>query len=56
MSELPKKLEDILKENEALIKQKLGEAFYNRMQIGDVTYIDLRRIEEILRAAALTKK
>lgn len=55
MSELPKKLEQILKENEALIKEKFGEAFYNRMKIGDVTYLDLQKIEETIRAAALKK-
>ena len=57
MRGLPKKLEQILKENEALIKKVLGDSFYNRIAIGDITYLDLRKIEEILRirAAALKK-
>lgn len=53
MAKLPKKLVELLEKNEALIKEKLGEAFYNRMQLGDVTHLDLLRIQEVIRAAAL---
>ena len=53
MSKLPKKLEKVIEENEALIKEKLGEAFYNRIAIGDITYLDVGKIQQIIRAAAL---
>ena len=53
MAELPKKLKELIEKNEALIKQKLGEAFYDRMKLGDVTHIDLMKIQEVIRAAAL---
>ena len=55
MAKLPKKLEELIEKNEALIKQALGDAFFNRVQVGDITHIDLQRIYEVIRAAALKK-
>jgi hypothetical protein len=55
MAKLPKKLKEIIEKNEALIKQALGDAFYDRVQVGDITHIDLQRMQEVIRAAALKK-
>lgn len=53
MAKLPNKLLKLLEKNKALIKEKLGEAFYNRMMVGDVVPTDISRIQEVIRAAAL---
>lgn len=55
MAQLPDKIKEILEKNQALIKQKLGDAFYNRMTVGDVTRLDIQRLMEVIRAAALQK-
>lgn len=56
MSEgLPNALKKTIEKNKVLIKKVLGDAFYNRIAIGDVTYLDLQKIEETIRAAALKK-
>jgi hypothetical protein len=55
MAKLPKKLKEIIEKNEALIKEALGNAFYDKVQVGDITHIDLQRIYEVIRAAALNQ-
>jgi hypothetical protein len=54
--ELPNALKKTLEKNKALIRKVLGDAFYNRIAIGDVTHIDLQKIENVIRAAALKTK
>jgi len=53
---IPNALKKTIEDNKTLIKKVLGDAFYNRIAIGDITYIDLQRIEQVIRAAALSEK
>jgi hypothetical protein len=53
MAKLPSKLLKLLEKNKNLINEKLGEAFYNRMLLGDVVPLDISKITEVIRAAAL---
>ena len=55
-TKLPNAMKKILEDNQTIIKKILGDAFFNRVLIGDITHIDLQRIEKIVRAAALSEK
>ena len=55
MGTTPKKVDKLIKENEALIKKVWGDVFFYKVAQGEISSDEMKLIHETLRAAALDK-